>query len=299
MLDYASLTAVSTVLREGSFERAARVLNVTPSAISQRIKQLEERLGCVLIVRGQPCYPTPVGQLLNRHVDRVRLLEQDLGLALPRLQTGTNRATLRVAVNADSMGTWFVIAISAFAELSPSLLDIVLDDEEHTFEWLKSGAVVAAVTANRQPAPGSNCTALGRLRYVAVASPSFVRKYFADGVSAATLGRAPVLRFNPKDMLQMTWMYRHTRRPVDAPTHWLPSTQGFVDATLAGVGWSMNPASLVERHLAEGSLVELVPGRDVHVPLYWQVARLEVPTLKQLTKVVVTAAHMSLGPAPR
>lgn len=299
MLDYSALAAVSAVLREGSFERAARVLNVTPSAISQRIKQLEERLGCVLIVRGQPCSPTAMGQLLNRHVDRVSLLEQDLRLALPKLPAGTSRATLRVAVNADSLATWFMIAMSAFAELSPSLLDIVLDDEEHTFEWVRSGTVLAAVTANRQAAHGSNCTALGRLRYVAVASPAFVRKYFADGVSAKTLARAPVLRFNPKDMLQMTWMYRHTRRPVDAPTHWLPSTQAFVDATLAGVAWSMNPATLVERHLAEGSLVELVAGRDLHVPLYWQVARLEVPTLKQLTKVVMSAARMSLGPPPR
>ncbi len=299
MLDYSSLAAVSAVLREGSFERAARVLNVTPSAISQRIKQLEERLGCVLVVRDHPCYPTAMGQLLNRHVDQVSLLEEDLQRALPKLQTGTSRATLRVAVNADSLGTWFIIAMSAFTELSPTLLDIVVDDEEHTLEWLRSGAVVAAVTANRQATHGSNCTALGRLRYVAVASPAFFRKYFADGVSAATLARAPVLRFNPKDLLQMTWMYRHTRRPVIAPAHWLPSTQGFVDATLAGVGWSMNPASLVERHLAEGSLVELAAGRDLHVPLYWQVARLRVPTLLRLTKVVVSAARMSLGPPPR
>src|ERR1700758_737782 len=109
MLDYASLAAVATVVREGSFERAARVLNVTPSAISQRIKQLEERLGCVLILRGPPCYPTAMGQLVNQHVDRVGLLEQELRLALPRPQIGTNRATLRVAVNADSMGTWFII----------------------------------------------------------------------------------------------------------------------------------------------------------------------------------------------
>ena len=47
MFDYAALEALATVLREGSFERAARRLHVTPSAISQRIKQLEERAGQV------------------------------------------------------------------------------------------------------------------------------------------------------------------------------------------------------------------------------------------------------------
>ncbi|HEV7986724.1 MAG TPA: LysR family transcriptional regulator, partial [Steroidobacteraceae bacterium] len=123
MLDYASLTAVATVVREGSFERAARALNVTPSAISQRVKLLEERLGCVLIVRGQPCRATATGQIVCRHVEQVGLLEQDLRAALPSLQGAVaTRATLRVAVNADSLGTWFIDAMAAFLETSSSLL---------------------------------------------------------------------------------------------------------------------------------------------------------------------------------
>ena len=74
MLDYASLSAVAVVIREGSFEGAARALNVTPSAISQRVKQLEERVGGVLIVRGQPCTPTEMGRLICRHVEQVGML---------------------------------------------------------------------------------------------------------------------------------------------------------------------------------------------------------------------------------
>jgi LysR family transcriptional regulator (chromosome initiation inhibitor) len=295
MLDYASLTAVATVVREGSFERAARALNVTPSAISQRVKLLEERLGCVLIVRGQPCRATATGQIVCRHVEQVGLLEQDLRAALPSLQGAVaTRATLRVAVNADSLGTWFIDAMAAFLETSSSLLDVVLDDEDHTLEWLRSGAVLAAVTANQHPVQGCNSVALGRLRYHAVATPGFVRHYFPKGVSAAALGRAPMLRFNRKDLLQAQWMRRLCRRDIDAPAHWLPSTQAFVDATLAGIGWSMNPLALVERHLADASLVELVPGRDLRVPLYWQATRLAVPTLTRLTEAVIAAAREGL-----
>src|ERR1700761_8510710 len=103
MLDYASLSAIATVVREGSFERAARVLNVTPSAISQRVKQLEERLGGVLIVRGQPCAATEMGRMICRHVEQVGMLEHELNHALPRLATGGDRAeapvTIRVAGN--------------------------------------------------------------------------------------------------------------------------------------------------------------------------------------------------------
>ena len=133
MLDYSSLSAVAAVVREGSFERAARALNVTPSAVSQRIKQLEERLGGVLIVRGQPCTATAMGRSICRHVEQVGMLEQELRGTLPRL-TGDaeERITLRVAVNADSLGTWFLGAMSAFLDADQVLLDVAIDDQEHT-----------------------------------------------------------------------------------------------------------------------------------------------------------------------
>src|ERR1700761_1316458 len=126
MLDYASLSAIATVVREGSFERAARVLNVTPSAISQRVKQLEERLGGVLIVRGQPCAATEMGRMICRHVEQVGMLEHELNNALPRLVAGSNTdapVTIRVAVNADSLGTWFIEAMAAFLGADRALLD--------------------------------------------------------------------------------------------------------------------------------------------------------------------------------
>ena len=296
MLDYPSLIAVATVVREGSFERAARALSVTPSAISQRVKQLEERLGSVLIVRGQPCHPTAIGQIVCRHVEQVGLLEQDLRLSLPSLARGmpAGRATLRVAVNADSLGTWFIPAMAEFLRHSPALLDVVLDDEEHTVEWLRSGAVLAAVTANPRPVQGCNSMPLGQLRYLAVATPEFARRHFARGITATGLASAPCLRFNRKDRLQSQWMQRVVRRSVDPPTLWLPSTQAFIDATLAGVGWSMNPARLVEPHLASGALVELVPGRDLRVELFWQWSRLAASTLSRLTSAVTAAAGSML-----
>ncbi|KAA2220989.1 LysR family transcriptional regulator, partial [Salinarimonas soli] len=42
MLDYAGLSALAAVVRQGSFERAAGTLGVTPSAVSQRVRALEE-----------------------------------------------------------------------------------------------------------------------------------------------------------------------------------------------------------------------------------------------------------------
>jgi LysR family transcriptional regulator, chromosome initiation inhibitor len=297
MLDYASLAAVAAVVREGSFERAARALNVTTSAVSQRVKHLEERLGSVLIIRGHPCKTTDMGRLLCSHVEQVGLLEQELRGALPRLvQTDgrDDRVTLRVAVNADSLGTWFIGAMAQFVDGEKALVDIALDNEEHTVEWLRSGAVLAAVTAHAQPVQGFNSVSLGRLTYLAVAAPGFVRRYFPDGVTAAALHTAPSLKFNNKDRMQTQWTRRVCRREVETPAHWFPATQAFLDAALAGIGWGMNPKSLVREHLESGALVELVPGRTLTVPLYWQHTRLQVPMLNRLTDAVVKAAREAL-----
>src|ERR1700730_11553788 len=294
MLDYSSLAAVATIVREGSFERAARTLNVTPSAISQRVKQLEERLGCVLVVRGQPCRATETGRLLCRHVEQVGMLEQDLRTALPRVApegTDARRPTLRVAVNADSLGTWFIDAMTSFLGTDHALLDIALDDQEHTLDWLRSGEVQAAVTANSRPVQGCNSVALGKMRYVAVASPEFVQRYFPRGVTAAALAEAPSLNFDRKARLQAQWIRGACRREVDVPVHWLPSIQAFVDAGLAGIGWGVNPLPLLQAQLRDGTLVELVPGRILSVPLFWQHTRLQMPMLARLTRAVVSTAR--------
>lgn len=297
MLDYSSLEMVAAVVRHGSFEQAARVLKVTPSAVSQRVKQLEERLGCVVIIRGHPCRASAAGRLLCRHIERVGMLEYDLNLELPkaaRSDPNEGRPTLRIAVNADSLGTWFPAVMTTFLEAQAALFDVTLDDEEHTAEWLRNSEVLAAVTSVSEAVPGCDCTSLGRLSYAAVASPEFKRRYFAAGVNAASLKLAPCLTFNRKDKLQQQWMHRASGPVIDAPVHWLPSTQAFVDATLAGIGWGMNPISLVQAQLREGTLVELIPGHTLAVALYWQNARLPVPMLKRLTQTVIEIARSSL-----
>lgn len=298
MLDYSALAALAAVVREGSFERAARALHVTPSAISQRIRLLEERVGCALVVRGQPCRATEAGRRLCQHVDRVRLLEQELEGAVPTLAPpeGVARVPLPVAVNADSLATWFAPAMAAFAAQAPVLMEIAVDDQDHTAQWLRSGAVMAAVTSAARPPAGCNSRPLGSMRYIAAASPGFAARYFAEGVGAGTLARAPSLVFNTKDELQAQWARRICHRHVELPRHTLPSSQAFVTATLAGMGWGLHPLALIEPHLQDGSLVELVPGEPLDVPLHWQQARAASAVLDGLTQQLVAAAKLALLP---
>ena len=187
MLDYAGLEALAAVVREGSFERAARQLHITPSAVSQRIKQLEERAGQVLVLRGQPCTGTEAGRRLCLHVEQVALLENELRRAHPALLADGHATapTLKLAVNADSLSTWFMDAMAAFTAGGNELLDIRIDDQEHTAQRIKEGEVLAAVTASGASIAGCNTWPLGSVHYVAAASPAFVARHLADGVTAA------------------------------------------------------------------------------------------------------------------
>lgn len=225
----------------------------------------------------------------------MQLLEQELQEALPVLAPrGIVRVALPIAVNADSLATWLAPAITAFAAENPVLMEVAVDDEAYTTEWLRTGAVLAAVTTTASPAPGCNSHPLGSMRYLAVASPAFVQRYFADGVGTGTLARAPSSVFNIKDELQARWVRRLCHRHVEIPRHTLPSPQAFVSAALAGMGWGLHPQALVAHHLQDGSLVELVPSTSLDIPLQWQHARAAAGLLDRLSREVLAAARAAL-----
>ncbi|CAB3707909.1 LysR family transcriptional regulator ArgP [Trinickia soli] len=289
MLDYALLDALAAVVRLGSFDRAAGELNVTASAVSQRVKLLEERVGSVLVKRGQPCVATASGALLCRHAERVRLLEGQLSDDMPSMTgplLGQAWPTLRVAVNDDSVGTWFVDAVATFCAQRRMLLDLVIDDQDHTAQRIRDGSVQGAVTTQAEPVQGCRSVRLGRMRYLAVCSPSFFARYFANGVNRESLRRAPCVVFNPKDALQARFMRRLTRADIEPPQHWVPHVGGFLRACVMGLGWGMCPTQMLGASLANGELVELAAGRHLDVDLYWQSWRLSIGWLDEFSAVL-------------
>ncbi|RGE40450.1 ArgP/LysG family DNA-binding transcriptional regulator [Comamonas testosteroni] len=301
MLDYAGLEALAAVVREGSFERAAHRLHVTPSAVSQRIKLLEERVGQVLVLRGQPCTGTEAGRRLCLHVEQVSLLENDLRRKNPELvpEGQTALPTLKLAVNADSLSTWFMDAMAAFTQDGNELLDISIDDQDHTAKRLKEGEVMAAVTATGTAITGCNTWPLGRMRYVAVASREFMARHLPAGPTPQALARAPMMCYGRKDSLQDQWLQSmgvDGRR--NAARHFLPSNQGYTRALELGMGWGMHPIQLIGPDLERGSMVELFPGRSLYVPMYWCHTRSAQASLQRLTDCVIQAAAACLEPMP-
>jgi LysR family transcriptional regulator (chromosome initiation inhibitor) len=229
----------------------------------------------------------------------VSLLEGELAADLPELgrlgRAAPSASTIRVAVNADSLGSWFMPAAAVFAGSSGALLDIVLEDEEHTAGRLRSGEVLAAVTTYGDPVQGCRTLRLGTMTYVATASPAFIERWLADGVTPEALARAPYLRFDRRDELQARWARDVFAVDLEGLVHWIPATQGFVDGTVAGLGWAMNPVLLVQDHLQAGRLTDLVPGARLGVTLHWQCARLGGRLLDGLTRAVTDVARLQLS----
>ncbi|MBO9411210.1 MULTISPECIES: LysR family transcriptional regulator ArgP [unclassified Ruegeria] len=293
LLDPNHLSALSAILRHGSFEAAASELSVTPSAISQRIKALEDRVGAALILRGTPCTATPAGLRIAQHAEDIGLLEAQLARELT-LDQNTNPTRVRIAVPADVLATWF---IDAMAQVDDMLFDLVIDDQDYSADWLKRGEVSAAVTIGGQPVAGCDAIALGSLRYLATASPAFMQRWFPKGVNIDSLGQAPNLTFNRKDGLQRAWITQQTGRRLSPPSHYLASSHGFVEAAIAGLGWGMNPEGLVKPALRDGSLSLLLADAPYDVPLTWQVGRILAPALRPLTQAVKRSASKALQPA--
>ncbi len=290
LLDPHQLSALAAILRHGSFEAAAAELSVTPSAISQRIKALEDRVGAALIHRGTPCTGTPAGLRIARHAEDIGLLEAKLARELT-LDQREGPVRVRVALPADSLATWF---IDAMARAEDILFDLVIDDQDHSADWLRRGDVSAAITVGGQNITGCDAIALGTLRYLPTASPGFMQRWFSDGVSAKSLAQAPCLTFNRKDNLQKSWIYAQTGSRLSPPSHFLPSTNAFVDAAIAGLGWGMNPESLVRRAIANGQICEVIPDAPLDIELTWQIGRVLAPALAPLTQAVRRAATQQL-----
>ena len=295
-LVHPQLAAFAAVIEEASFDGAAQRLCVTPSAISQRVKALEDRLGQVLIVRQPPCRPTEAGQTLLRKVLPMLTLEAE-AFADFQLDQPADMAPrrLKIAVNDDSLETWLLPALAELSQDFGYLFDVVVDDPDHSLSLLRDGSVIGAVTSDAKAIQGCDIHPLGTMRYHAIASPEFKARYFAHGLNVEALGVAPMLVFNRKDELQNRFIRRVTTQILQPPTHYIPTSKGFVEAAALHLGWCMVPECMIQADLRLQRVVLLDPSITVDVPLYWQHASLRSTTLANLTRVFRQQAQRMLN----
>lgn len=290
------LRALVAIIDEGTFEAAADTLGISPSAVSQRIKALETGVGQVVVRRGAPCAPTEAGAVLLRMARQVQVLEAE---ARDALGDGvTSRAVTPVAVNADSLATWFVPVLREAAGWADTTLDLHVEDQDHSSRLLRRGDVMGAVTADPRAVNGCRVERLGHMRYVPVATPE-LRQRFTTGTgpgSSTDWAAMPVLEFNSKDDLQRQFLQaRGVDRPP--PAHTIPSSEAFLAAVKAGLGWCMIPELQLDGELADGSLVLLEEHAHHDVALHWQSWTLESERLDRVTESVRRAGRRQLRSA--
>jgi LysR family transcriptional regulator (chromosome initiation inhibitor) len=309
-LDPAALDCLAALADTGSFERAAQQLAITQSAVSQRLRSLETSLGRLLVVRSRPLRLTEPGKLLLRHARQVQALRADLGRELGTTVARDER--LPIAVNADSLATWVLPALSALVQDGHDEgygLELIVDDQDFTHDWLREGAVLGCVSTVAQALRGCSVTPLGAMRYIAVASPGFLAKAMPQGLDRANFAHLPWLVFNRKDDMPTTWAGQALG--LDGPRLTLrsvPSTEALARAAVLGWGLGVMPEQMAAPWLATGELAAVHPNVWVDVQLHWHQWKLSpadmpepslrVGTLDRIGRALADGASGSLRPPP-
>lgn len=293
-LDYKWIEALDAVMSYGSFERAAVRLNITQSAVSQRIKQLEKFVSQPVLIRLNPLSLTPVGRKLVELNRKVEMLEQEL---VPEL---TNQATqtpvsISIASNSDSLATWLLPALSDLLLDHNVELTIQTAIESRALDKLKNGEVAGSISIYPEALTGCNSEYLGKMEYLCVATPSFYQRYFSSGVNASTLSKAPIVRFNQYDTMHVDFLVNNFAvNPRLLHQHYVESSEAFVKFALSGAASCLIPRIQIENDISEGRLIEITPGVSHENHIYWHHWQLETGVLKQLTQSLLRYSKLNL-----
>ncbi|MFP8968283.1 LysR family transcriptional regulator ArgP [Pokkaliibacter sp. CJK22405] len=293
MLDYKLLEALAAVIQQQSFERAADLLCLTQSAVSQRIRLLEERLGQPVLIRANPIRPTDLGLKLFHHVQQVQLLEQALSEDVR--PEGEKYTHMRLAVNGDSMSLWLMPVLAEFFHSHQVVLELIVEDQDCTLARLKAGEVIGCVSAQDTQVAGCNRQYLGTTRYVWVCSPRFRDRFFSKGVTQDSLRAAPAIIFNRDDQLHWRYLREHYQLGSgDIYYHTIPTVDGYISAIERDMGIGFIAEDMVADALASGEMINPTPERHFDVDLYWHHWRLNTPLVAHLTTLLFQQARESL-----
>ena len=292
-IDYRALAVLDAVASHGSFDKAAVALGITQSAVSQRIKALEDASGRLLIIRGQPAVPTGLAQRLIAHHRHVKLMEASLDIDLGNT---VSMPELAIALDDDSLASWFPDALAALLAPPRCQLDVRLADSDSALQMVRDGTVfgcVASGSATVAEAAATSITPLGTLRYVCVATPAFAGHWFGDGFSSEAVQLAPAVV--GQYSLLARFLAEQLKLHAPFPHHSLPAEAARRACIQTGLAYGLMPQRLAAPLLATDRLLDLAPGRTLDVPLSWHAWTLDTPFTKLLSEQVVRSARAYLN----
>lgn len=295
LLDARKGEALLAVLDSGSFEGAALKLHLTPSAVSQRLSALEGLLGTPLVIRSRPCRATRAGQRVVQYLRRSQMLESEFVAELAAEESGL--LTVPIAVNNDTLATWLLPALAGFLITEHLLLDITVDDQDHTYTLLEKGVALAGVSSEPLAMRGCVAQPLGIMRYRLLASPAFVQRWLPQGLTRDAARAAPLITFDRKDALQSSFLQERLGLPLGSyASHYIPASESFTTAIRLGLGYGMVPEQQYGEEIARGELIDLAPSHPTDVALYWHRWKVQSLKLERLSEEVMRAARGVLLP---
>ncbi len=283
---------LAAVVDEGTLDGAARRLHLTPSAVSQRVKALEEQLGQRLLVRSRPVRATDAGETVVRFARRYAVLAQEASAEFG-LTDGRTRSRVTIAVNADSLATWLLPAVARFEARHEVEVELLRLDQDRTVDLLESGSALAAVTSQAAAVAGCRSTPLGQMAFVAMAAPAWLERHAPDGLDTTALARLHRIDYDRDDSLQLDWLRHHGVDGSHTPRHLVPSTHDIARAVELGLGWALVPQQQADE-LARARRLTHLGGPTVTTPLFWQRWKGESSLLDALTAEVVAEARHEL-----
>ncbi len=291
MLDLRELETLAAIIDEQSFDAAARKLHITPGAVSQRIKNLENRLGKSVLVRSSPPRVTLTGEQVMLYARKVLILQNEMQASL---LGGENESvqTISLAVNHDSLSTWFMDVAEAVNGTYPVRFDIQTSDTGTTQKLLRAGEVQGVVTSREEPVPGCRSRYLGKMEYLPACSGDFFERYFLRGIERQALLAAPAVSFDRTDDLVARFLQRYELTGSEVDIHYFPSSHAILDAVSKSLGWSMLPRLLLDS-FPEKELI-VFDSHVLDVSLYWKTWSLPSSTIEALEQQIFSVAEQQL-----
>lgn len=287
MLNYKNCEAFFSVAEFGSFELAATQLNISASAVTLRVQNLENSLGQILLIRDRPCVLTASGELLFNYLQHQQRLEQNVIQSMTGKSSISGFTTIKIGINDDSLNTWFLDAIQNFVIEQQILIHFKIDDQSRTHQLLEQGSVQACISALQIPFKGCQAIPLMRMNYKMVATEAFIKKWFAHGLERESFKKAPAAIYNQNDRLHHSCLETHFGVTENMyPKHFIPSSYAFAQMIFLGMAYGLLPEHQIENRIQAGELIELHEKLQVDVELYWHHWKIQSPALQQMTELL-------------
>jgi DNA-binding transcriptional LysR family regulator len=274
-LDVESLRTLLSVLDHGSMTRAAEQLNLTQSAVSWKIKRLEQRVGRDLVVRGgRAIRPTRDGEML---ADEARAIVEAHDRAVARLASSELVGRVRLGSNEEITASRLVAVLGRFNRVHPSAwIEVLVESSSDLTDAVDRGDIDVAVlqVGPEQLREGDTVLWTEELAWVT----SSEVPYDQSAIPLVTFGEHCNYKAIGEPML--------TAAGVD---YWVAfagqTTAGVKGAVEAGLG----VAVLGSRFLG-ADIVEWEPGRELgELPIMYQVARIDPGDQTALAMALVEA----------